>query len=816
MRANTVNSEINILMNAFRFYDLNDLGLISKEDFTKVFGRIGLNGMTPNYLYSVFDSYDINGIGYLNYTNLIEYLYDISPFQPLTKIPINLQNNDNNNGINNLQQIQNNNIQNPIINYNQFNYIQNQKFQNPIQSSYQNNLNQSMKNIYTPSLTYEENIQTPISNFNNLYKSQEIKSNIQPIIQQRMESPIQQSQLFKSITPLNNSYSNQKNYSFNQNYINYTKYLENQKSMNQKSSLIQNNIFLTDNYSTKKTPILDNYQKNNNYDIINHITNRNNQQDEINSQTGRLKYYFKYILQLFQSKINTNNGITYYTLISKMKNKQDYFNKTISFENFKTSLQESNIFIRNNIIQYFYSFIDKNGQNNISTEEILSKIRGKLNERRKFKIIEKFTKIDIDKKGYSEISLIKSLFNPNLHPEVKSGKRNESDILNEFIFTFDSYINYKDRISQISLEDFIEYYSGISASIADDDYFIDIMNGVWDISNNSFLQKINPEYLNNSNQENIEISDKINEKKMNILTPIKEENNFNDITLKKYNKRSFSNNNFRTLNKKTGKSYNILTGYFDDENNIFVNNINGNENINFTTSNNNNSDYYLVNKLRNILISKGPKSLFVIEKMLSMYDNNKTGKIDLSTLIKIFETYKISISEEEIEKIFSHFDFDNTGMIKYDNLISSIVGSMSIRRENLIKKVYNLISTNNTFDIPLINIIKSYISSRHPDVISGKRISEDVLQEFADNLNIFKDYINSIKKNQSDRLNYEDFIKFYSQISMYISDNNYFEMLIKNVWNLDGGDTYHFYNFGNKFGRKNRIKSASDYKNKYL
>ena len=816
MRANTVNSEINILMNAFRFYDLNDLGLISKEDFTKVFGRIGLNGMTPNYLYSVFDSYDINGIGYLNYTNLIEYLYDISPFQPLTKIPINLQNNDNNNGINNLQQIQNNNIQNPIINYNQFNYIQNQKFQNPIQSSYQNNLNQSMKNIYTPSLTYEENIQTPISNFNNLYKSQEIKSNIQPIIKQRMESPIQQSQLFKSITPLNNSYTNQKNYSFNQNYINYSKHLENQKSMNQKSSLIQNNIFLTDNYSTKKTSILDNYKKNNKYDIINHITNRNNQQDEINSQTGRLKYYFKYILQLFQSKINTNNGITYYTLISKMKNKQDYFNKTISFENFKTSLQESNIFIRNNIIQYFYSFIDKNGQNNISTEEILSKIRGKLNERRKFKIIEKFTKIDIDKKGYSEISLIKSLFNPNLHPEVKSGKRNESDILNEFIFTFDSYINYKDRISQISLEDFIEYYSGISASIADDDYFIDIMNGVWDISNNSFLQKINPEYLNNSNQENVENSDKINEKNMNILTPIKEENNINNITLKKYNKRSFSNNNFRTLNKKTGKSYNILTGYFDDENNIFVNNINGNENINFTTSNNNNSDYYLVNKLRNILISKGPKSLFVIEKMLSMYDNNKTGKIDLSTLIKIFETYKISISEEEIEKIFSHFDFDNTGMIKYDNLISSIVGSMSIGRENLIKKVYNLISTNNTFDIPLINIIKSYISSRHPDVISGKRISEDVLQEFADNLNIFKDYINSIKKNESDRLNYEDFIKFYSQISMYISDNNYFEMLIKNVWNLDGGDTYHFYNFGNKFGRKNRIKSASDYKNKYL
>ena len=273
------------------------------------------------------------------------------------------------------------------------------------------------------------------------------------------------------------------------------------------------------------------------------------------------------------------------------------------------------------------------------------------------------------------------------------------------------------------------------------------MNGVWDISNNSFLKPINSNNLNDSNEENIETSNIKNEN--DILSSLKEENKINDISLKKYNKRAFSNNYFRTLNKKVGKSYNILTGYYDDENNIFVNHNSENEKINLTTSNNNNSSYSLINKLRDILISKGSKSLFIIEKMLTMYDNNKTGKIDLSTLIKILERYKVSMSEEEIGKIFSYYDLDNTGMIKYDNLISSIVGTMSLKRENLIKKVYNLISTNNTFDIPLTNIIKSYISSRHPDVMSGKRISEDVLQEFVENLNIFKDYLNSIKKSEN-------------------------------------------------------------------
>jgi hypothetical protein len=95
------------------------------------------------------------------------------------------------------------------------------------------------------------------------------------------------------------------------------------------------------------------------------------------------------------------------------------------------------------------------------------------------------------------------------------------------------------------------------------------MNGVWDISNNSFLKPINSNNLNNSNEENIETSNIKNENE--ILSPLKEENKINDITLKKYNKRAFSNNYFRTLNKKVGKSYNILTGYYDDENNIFVN-----------------------------------------------------------------------------------------------------------------------------------------------------------------------------------------------------------------------------------------------------
>ena len=898
-RSKSKNSEIQLLVNAFRFYDLDDKGIINKEDFSKVFGRIGLNGYSQNHLYQIFDIYDVNGVGYLDYINLIEYLYGLSTFQPLTQSSIsnnqiqsnvNTNNymNHNNNGISYQEQILgmrnqnynqiynqyfnqnvNNDYQNIERNYNQnynqslnqnynqkiednLNYNQNinQSYNQNINQSYNQNINQSYnQNInqnYNQNINqnYNQNInqrynqnlnnnlryfqqigqqiQTPIPQINNLYKSQQITSNIQPQIQ--FQNPLNQSQFFKSTTPINlsNNYINRNN-NLNNNY----NHSENGKILNQKSLMIKNNIFPTDNNSYNNLIKKDSYKKND-YNIITHVSNLNKEKKE-EEQATRIKYYFKNILQIFQNKININDGITFYSLVSKINDNQDYIYKTLSFENFKSSLKEANIIIDVNLIKYFFNILDTKNLNKVSSEEILRLIRGNLNEKRKLCLIDKFSKIDIDKKGYCEISLLKSLFNPNYHPEVLKGKKRESEIYNEFIFTLNTYIKYKGKINQFTYEDFIEFYSGISASFEDDNSFIDVINAVWDFKNNSYLKKIegnndllngdlnlnvnqSKNSLNNDNNNNFTLDNNFNLVENNNIS---NNNNYlgdNNI-IKKFNKRDLLNKYYKNINRTPNRKYNILTGYLEDEKNIFINESNNESNrINFPNKINDN--FYLLNNLRKDLISKGPKSIFVLEKMLTMYDNDKTGKINLENLNKIFDTYKISLSNQEIEKIFNYLNPDNSNLIKYDNLISSITGTLNNKRENLIKKVHNLISINNTSKIPLLNIIKNYIFSRHPKVISGEKSPDEIYEDFNDNLQIFKEYLNSIKNISNDDLSYDDFIKFYSQISMYINDNVYFDNLINNVWNLDGNDTNHFYNFGKKFGRKYRIKSAIDFKNK--
>ena len=85
MRAKTTTSEMSFLNNAFRFYDINNSGIIGKNEWIKAFAKIGLNGFSEKDLLLLFDIYDINKAGLINYKNFTSYLYDQADFQPVAK-----------------------------------------------------------------------------------------------------------------------------------------------------------------------------------------------------------------------------------------------------------------------------------------------------------------------------------------------------------------------------------------------------------------------------------------------------------------------------------------------------------------------------------------------------------------------------------------------------------------------------------------------------------------------------------------------------------------------------------------------------------
>ena len=70
----------------------------------------------------------------------------------------------------------------------------------------------------------------------------------------------------------------------------------------------------------------------------------------------------------------------------------------------------------------------------------MNKFRRNLSEKA-FKIMDK------DKSGVLNIDDIKGVYNAKLHPDVKSGKRSEEEILGEFLDTFEMHYSLNVRLS---------------------------------------------------------------------------------------------------------------------------------------------------------------------------------------------------------------------------------------------------------------------------------------------------------------------------------------------------------------------------------
>ena len=73
-----------------------------------------------------------------------------------------------------------------------------------------------------------------------------------------------------------------------------------------------------------------------------------------------------------------------------------------------------------------------------------------------------------------------------MHPDVKKGIKTEEEVLSEFLDTFEVHHGLKhpeDRDGKVTLREFIEYYTNISSTIDNDEYFELMITNAWNLNN---------------------------------------------------------------------------------------------------------------------------------------------------------------------------------------------------------------------------------------------------------------------------------------------------------------------------------------------
>ena len=584
-------------------------------------------------------------------------------------------------------------------------------------------------------------------------------------------------------SPNNNQYQEVNNYNNNNN--NYSNQNNNYIEMIQKQS--PNTPFAISSKINKN--IINNLNTNNNNISNNNVKDVSIQNNSLSNNND--SSFFTRLLLLFQTKINIENGVTYYIYAEKLKSYENKSDKTIDLNSFYSSLKDFNISINLNDLTKFFNYIDKTKSNKVPTETILEVIRGNLSEKRKNLIEYTFSLIDKDKMGRVPINIIRSLYNCKLHPDVYVGVKKEEDIYKEFCYTFDMYCNLYNINEYMTYEQFVNYYWGISASILDDNYFEDILNGVW--NHNIIVNKnINPKI-----NDNLSINQNYNENYRKELIGNRINNDSN----------SYLNNKY--VNDQNQNNYNYIN--YKNTSNLERNKSQSNYNFSRYTPIPQENEFN-INKpvkelelFKQMIISRGQKGIFTFQKILCLYDKNMSGELDYDKYNELLEMFNINMSKQDTTLIFGYFDKEKKGIIKYDDLIKELISNISKNRELLIRKIYDNFSKDNNYKVYINDLKQNFRAYNHPEVKNRFKSEEEVYYDFLESLDIFKNYKNIIKRQNTEILSYEDFLDFFKEISMSIIDDKLFEDLLTNCWSINLEKNYENYLDNNSL----RIRTAN-------
>ena len=573
LKAKQSTSEMVMLLNNFKFYDVSNSGTVNKDKWIKTFTKIGLSGFSDKDLEMLFEIYDPNKKGEIDYKHFTMSLYGMAEPIPTGQ-------------------------------------VSNQK----------------------------ETVSAPIQ-----------EQNYQPLQRGQQRSQIQ----FGDKDP-NDKYK----------YCQQNQYRppqENQQPQQKQRTPLQPQVNLPPQNEIlcmpPQTPV-----------------------------RNEIKNYFKNLLMQFRKKVNTFDGLTYYTLLSKIKVEENPYTHQIPISSLINIFASMKIDITIKEQTDFYSLLDLSDFGTITSSEFLRLIRGPINDNRRINIVSAFANIDKEKKGNCSIDLIKKSFNSKAHPDIQFKNTTPNEISNLFNYTFDTYCQYKGIGDIIFLEDFVEYYEAISSCIDNDDYFNDIICRVWGLPMN-----------------------KINQPSSNV---------------------------------------------------------NPNTNSDLTAA--------TLRKLRVILGLRGTKGIFGVLRLLKLFDKNLNGVIVKNDFIQLNNIYRMNLSNEEIDALF----LGNTS-INYDLLVKAITGELSEYRKNLVFKVFSMFNTN-LLDVEMLKRV--FDPSRHPDVAANKKNKDEVYGEFIDNIESYLEYKG--KSYNGRTMSIEEFVEYYTMLSVGIEEDAYFEYMMSNCWGM--------------------------------
>ncbi|XP_066988770.1 crustacean calcium-binding protein 23-like isoform X2 [Macrobrachium rosenbergii] len=159
-----------------------------------------------------------------------------------------------------------------------------------------------------------------------------------------------------------------------------------------------------------------------------------------------------------------------------MRRREREDNHTVTRDEMRAIITEYGVEFSDHEVDDLFSSFDKADMGAINCEEFLIKLRPEMSDARKHVVEEAFNKLADSEDGVISIEDMKHKFDASRHPKVLSKESTEHDTLMNFVANFEGGVHDDGKVTK---EEFMDYYSGVSKSIGDDEYFTTVVQNKW-------------------------------------------------------------------------------------------------------------------------------------------------------------------------------------------------------------------------------------------------------------------------------------------------------------------------------------------------
>jgi len=178
--------------------------------------------------------------------------------------------------------------------------------------------------------------------------------------------------------------------------------------------------------------------------------------------------------------------------------------------------------------------------------------------------------------------------------------------------------------------------------------------------------------------------------------------------------------------------------------------------------------------IRMLCLARGTSGIYNLGRSFRRLADHG-DKLSLNGFMMGLKDIKMDCSEEEASEIFRAFDVDGKGYIDMKEFMLEL-RVLSLMREAMIDKCFQKSDKNGDDVITIGDLRRTYSVKHHPLYVNGDEDKETILKRF---LATFEE-----GDNPKAKITHEEFLNYYAGISASIQEDGYFDLLLREEYNI--------------------------------